>query len=333
MEQHVKYKDFLVETIGDAASMTRLAGDASTREYYRVTHREQSYIVCADHHFEGTAAATYPFLIVYNLFRKHHVPVPEVDAFDSSKGLLLLQDAGDLHIEDIWPYQSNEALREHYIHLIDPLITMQSIKGDPRNLPFSLSFDVAKLMYEFDFFITHALKRYFRVSLSPEEEADLRTMLHALVEALYVPEYFVLTHRDYHSRNILYHDHQYYVIDFQDARMGLPQYDLVSLLQDSYVQLPTDIREELIDYYYEQSLEYGVHAMGRERFAYYYDLMAFQRNVKALGTFCYHVAVKKNRLYEKYIAPTLRYLPWYARRQQVLMPLYEKISGLIGRSL
>ena len=48
----------------------------------------------------------------------------------------------------------------------------------------------------------------------------------------------VLCHRDYHSRNLMLHDEQLYIIDFQDARMGPDTYDLVSLLRDSYVDLP-----------------------------------------------------------------------------------------------
>ena len=45
----------------------------------------------------------------------------------------------------------------------------------------------------------------------------------------------MLCHRDYHSRNLMLHERQLYIIDFQDARMGPDTYDLVSLLRDSYV--------------------------------------------------------------------------------------------------
>ena len=38
------------------------------------------------------------------------------------------------------------------------------------------------------------------------------------------------------------HEAQLYIIDFQDARMGPDTYDLVSLLRDSYVDLPNQTR-------------------------------------------------------------------------------------------
>ena len=59
----------------------------------------------------------------------------------------------------------------------------------------------------------------------------------------------MLCHRDYHSRNLMLHDGQLYIIDFQDARMGPDTYDLVSLLRDSYVDLPEQTVDELIAYF------------------------------------------------------------------------------------
>ena len=69
-----------------------------------------------------------------------------------------------------------------------------------------------------------------------------------LVETL-AAEPRVLCHRDYHSRNLMLHDGRLYIIDFQDARMGPDTYDLVSLLRDSYVDLPEQTVDELIAYF------------------------------------------------------------------------------------
>ena len=59
----------------------------------------------------------------------------------------------------------------------------------------------------------------------------------------------VLCHRDYHSRNLMLHEGRLYIIDFQDTRMGPDTYDLVSLLRDSYVDLPEQTVSELIAYF------------------------------------------------------------------------------------
>ena len=47
----------------------------------------------------------------------------------------------------------------------------------------------------------------------------------------------VLVHRDFQSQNILIHDGQAHLIDFQGLRPGLAHYDLASLLYDPYVRL------------------------------------------------------------------------------------------------
>src|SRR5690606_31186569 len=59
-----------------------------------------------------------------------------------------------------------------------------------------------------------------------------------------------ICHRDYHSRNLMIKLGKMKVIDFQDARMGPVQYDLVSLLKDSYVDLAPPIADKLLKYYF-----------------------------------------------------------------------------------
>jgi aminoglycoside/choline kinase family phosphotransferase len=59
----------------------------------------------------------------------------------------------------------------------------------------------------------------------------------------------VLCHRDYHSRNLMLHRGELYIIDFQDARLGPDTYDLVSLVRDSYVDLTESAADELIAYF------------------------------------------------------------------------------------
>src|SRR3990172_8765365 len=58
-----------------------------------------------------------------------------------------------------------------------------------------------------------------------------------------------LNHRDYHSRNIMIKNGELRFLDFQDARMGPCQYDLASLLRDSYTVLDDKLVDALIEYY------------------------------------------------------------------------------------
>jgi len=69
------------------------------------------------------------------------------------------------------------------------------------------------------------------------------------------------------------------LIDFQDARMGPCQYDLVSLLKDSYVKINDTLVEELIDYYIFLKEKEEGQEVDRERFRDIFEEMSIQRNL------------------------------------------------------
>ena len=133
----------------------------------------------------------------------------------------------------------------------------------------------------------------------------------------------MLCHRDYHSRNLMLHDEQLYIIDFQDARMGPDTYDLVSLLRDSYVDLPEQTVSELIAYFLALKGDDGQEAAFRDRF----DVMALQRNLKALGTFGYQTTARRNPVYIQYIPRTLRYVRDNLGRHAPLRPPARHAGG------
>jgi aminoglycoside/choline kinase family phosphotransferase len=132
----------------------------------------------------------------------------------------------------------------------------------------------------------------------------------------------VLCHRDYHSRNLMLHEGQLYIIDFQDARMGPDTYDLVSLLRDSYLDLPEKVVDELIAYFLALKGSGGTEQDFRPRF----DLMALQRNLKALGTFGFQTTARGNPVYIQYIPRTLRYV----RRNLEQLPQFARLRELLA---
>ena len=135
----------------------------------------------------------------------------------------------------------------------------------------------------------------------------------------------VLTHRDYHSRNLMWHQGRLCVIDFQDARLGPCQYDLASLLHDSYVVLPADLREALLNYYLERKT-CSRRPSGPRKFPAHIRLHVLQRNLKALGTFAFQIVVKQNRRYISAISPTLGYIRGHLARRPELAPLKELLE-------
>ena len=116
----------------------------------------------------------------------------------------------------------------------------------------------------------------------------------------------VLTHRDYHSRNLMVQENRIRLLDFQDALMGPATYDLASLLRDAYTQLDEDLVEELMARYTNGMPKDSIGDVND--FRRIFDFTSIQRNLKAAGRFMYIASVKHNSTFLADIPRTLGYV-------------------------
>ena len=116
-------------------------------------------------------------------------------------------------------------------------------------------------------------------------------------------------------------DGSLYIIDFQDARMGPDTYDLASLLRDSYVDIADWELDDLITHFLALKGSADVQEFRRR-----FDLMALQRNLKALGTFGYQTMTRGNPVYIQYMPRTLR----YARSNLEKYPRFTRLRELLS---
>jgi aminoglycoside/choline kinase family phosphotransferase len=290
-----------------ARSVEPLAGDASTRRYYRVLWSEEagvtsSVLALMPEAFEPERE---PFLNVARLFTEMPVRVPKVHDVSGPEGILLLEDCGDELLQTLAEQADRETLKGFYLKALRILARIQSRGADLESqsyFPYGIAFDEEKLSWELDYFRRHFLEGFRRVLLSTSDKESLRDSFSRMAnEIAALPR--VLCHRDYHSRNLMVVGDELVVLDFQDARMGPVSYDLVSLLRDSYVGLDTDFAEEMSAQFC--SLTSHVSA-GRLRDEL--DLVALQRNLKALGTFGYQCTVRGKSVYEQYVPRTLEFV-------------------------
>ncbi|HWI16967.1 MAG TPA: phosphotransferase [Vicinamibacterales bacterium] len=282
-----------------------LTGDASDRRYFRVLLKDAKPIVLALHAGPIDYHAM-PFVAVAKLLAEVPVPVPRILHHSDPLGVLGLEDLGDVtlqaHLGATTPAE-HEAL---YRQAVGFIARMQQRGEELRSdayPPYKIAFDVEKLTWELEFFAKHYLLAYKGAPLTGPIREALRAEWTGIVEEL-AAEPRVLCHRDYHSRNLMLHDGSLYIIDFQDARMGPDTYDLVSLLRDSYVDLSPGQVDSLIAYFLAHK---GV-ATDDHEFRRRFDLMALQRNLKALGTFGYMTTSRNNTVYIQYIPRTMAYV-------------------------
>ena len=305
-----------------------LTGDASDRRYYRVLVPDAPSIVLSLYstafEFENLS-----FVNVARLLSRMPVPIPTVLGHAEEIGVLALEDLGDVTLQAHLGAVTAAEHAARYRQAVALIATVQkrgAELADPAFVPYTMAFDVEKLGWELDFFAKHFIESYRGIVIAPAALEELRLAYRDLVEEL-AAEPRVLCHRDYHSRNLMLHHDTLYIIDFQDARMGPDTYDLVSLLRDSYVDLPEQTVEELIAYFLALKGYTGAEAAFRTRF----DAMALQRNLKALGTFGYQTTARRNPVYIQYIPRTLRYvrdnlahLPRFGRLRELLATHVEE---------
>jgi N-acetylmuramate 1-kinase len=308
-----------------------LKGDASDRSYFRVNYflnsrpaEKLSIIVMQlkepDPEKEPDFNRMQKFLLHLDM------PVPKILFYDAKQGLLFLEDGGDTHLEDI-ARNSATSILPWYQKAIELIVAMQTrvTKNMRPYCPaYSLKFDVEKLMWEMDFMIKHYVKGYLKQELEPDAEEKIRDALMGLCQTL-AKEEEVFVHRDFHARNLMVRRDDLMLIDFQDARMGPRQYDLVSLLKDSYIVLEDEIRNELLDYYFQRMQEEGLQ-IPRSAFLKIFAWMSVQRNLKAIGTFASQYMIHKNERYLKHIDPTLQYIRDTIHSRPDLQPLGQALK-------
>ncbi|MSO36062.1 MAG: hypothetical protein EXQ50_08355 [Acidobacteria bacterium] len=305
-----------------------LTGDASDRRYFRVLMKGAPPIVLALH--QGPIEfATMPFVAVASLLRQIPVPVPAILHHSDELGVLGLEDLGDVtlqaHLGAASPAE-HAALYRQAVSFIARMQQRGDVLRSPAYPPYQIAFDVEKLTWELEFFVKHYLLAYRGAAPTEVWREALRGEWSAIVQEL-AGEPRVLCHRDYHSRNLMLHDGSLYIIDFQDARMGPDTYDLVSLLRDSYVDLTGPQVDELIAFFL--ALKGERRAQDDIEFRRRFDLMALQRNLKALGTFGYMTTTRNNTVYIQYIPRTLSYV----RANLANYPRFARLRDLLSEWL
>ncbi|MET0503680.1 MAG: phosphotransferase [Candidatus Binatia bacterium] len=334
---------------GDSTTMTSLAalaGDASSRRYYRMdlagAGTPPSVILMklpsgSALPLSSEELAVFkeplkelPFLNMHRFLNRIGVRVPRLYGQTLEEGLLFLEDLGDMALWDRVQGLPSSAVLAWYQKAIDELLLLQ-IRGtqerDDSCIGFQQRFDFRLYMWEFDHFLEYGLAKRPGTTIHPTSMKELRNVFVEIAEHL-DRRSPCLSHRDYHSWNLMIHEGAVAVIDFQDALLAPPQYDLASLLNDRITDsiIRPDLEEKLVDYYVTKRSDMEKQRIQRDEFIETYLLSTIQRDLKVIGRFYYLDVVKGKTAYMKFIPPTLRRL----KRNLARLPQTEKIVPILA---
>lgn len=276
----------------DAPGLQALQTEASFRQFYRVTGASQPLVLMES---PPDKEQNPQFVAVANAFTAHNICVPEILAHDEANGWLLLSDLGRTHFIDAYR-DGKEAL---CLQSATKTLAQIAAVSDPA-IPLYTS---DRLSDELDIFIDWLVVDACKLALPATLFDPVRARL--LHNAANQPQ--VCVHRDFHCKNLLLIEsperggtnYDVGVLDFQDALIGPSGYDLASLVHDCYWKFPDAVITQVIERQTKQHPEITRRTI---------DLLAVQRQLKAIGIFARLASRDQKVSHLPYIDPVLNNL-------------------------
>jgi len=284
-----------------------LAGDASFRTFYRVVINNKSRIIVL------AKSEKYKNLIAYSsinkFLRENKILAPKLYDYNYSKGMIVIEDFGDLTFYKILLKKKNKFLI--YKKLVDLLLKIQKIKpkSEIKNIDKRVHVinDYSKryLFEESNLFFDWYLPLFMNKKSALKIKARSRKVLSKLYSRLnFTNSCFV--HRDYHVQNLMKTDKKIGVIDSQDALIGNPAYDLVSLIDDVRIKTSTKLKNQIYNYYLKKSKK--IYQKKSQKFLEDFNILSVQRSLKIIGIFSRLFVRDKKKQYLKLIPYTWKLL-------------------------
>lgn len=256
------------------------SADASSRRYFRGTWEGKPALLAE---FGEDLDSRARFLFTTALLRGHGIRVPEVYGGPGGASWLVQEFVEGRPLSSL--RLEGELLRRT-LSLAEAVGRIPPwIEGPPL-----LALDPPRLRFELSFFREHFLEGYLN---SPAADA-IHEGLHDLASAAGAAP-CALCHRDFHSENLLVTPSgELVLLDHQDALLGPSCYDAASLAVEAYRRAEGGRYRAVRERWLESDPESGP----------FFDTVALQRALKALGTFGFQVTRRKRARYIGTMAPS-----------------------------
>lgn len=264
--------------------ITPLRPHASAREIYRLRNNNFSCIGVLGSDLKENKA----FIYFTHLFLSYSLPVPQILVAANDSSAYLIEDLGDLTLYDHVVAERNkggsfssdvEAIYACVMQLLPLFQIKTSDTVDYRNCHKSQEYGERDFLGDMHSFRDNFLSRIGAVYSESQLEKDFQSFAKYLDKAS--KKY--LLYRDFQARNIMLRNGQPFFLDYQSARRGALQFDVVSILFQSQVGIPTDSRERLLAVYLDAVNE--LIDLDRSSFMDYFYGFIFMRLMQVLGAY------------------------------------------------
>jgi len=315
-ERDSAMRDFLAVNGWSGIAPRPLAADASFRRYFRlIDGRRRAVLMDAPPPMEDVC----PYVAVAQILRGLGFSAPEIYAEHAGRGLLLIEDFGD----DVYTRLLARGADETALYrlAVDTLAALHR-EVATHALPALPLYDEERLLSEAALLVEWYAPRVLGAPLPSRVREDYLARWRAVLPraALKAPS---LVLRDYHVDNLMLLPGRAGVrgcglLDFQDAVIGWPSYDLVSLLEDARRDVPEALREAMTERYLAAFPQQEPAAFLRSG-----AILAAQRNCKIIGIFTRLWQRDGKPGYLPHIPRVWRLIDDEVRREPALAPVGE----------
>ena len=304
-----------------------ITGDASFRTFYRLVLNKTNKIIVV------AKKEKYKNLIAYSainqFLRNNKILTPKLYMHDYLRGIIVIEDFGYLSFYKILLNKKNRL--PIYKKLIDLLLKIQRIKPklkikNIKNGSYILEkYSNKHLFKESNLFFDWYLPLFLSKKSASNIKIKSNKILSKLYNRLYFPNsYFV--HRDYHVQNLMKVGTKIGVIDSQDALIGNPAYDLVSLIDDVRIKTSKKLKNQIYTYYLKKTSK--VHRINSKKFSEDFNILSVQRSLKIIGIFSRLFKRDKKNKYLKLIPYT-----WELLEMRMDSKIFSKLKEILDKNI
>ena len=309
------------------SKIEQIKADASFRNFYRVNSKNNSKIIVLAKHEKYKNLIAY--MAINKFLSKNNILTPKVFSHNYDKGVIVIEDFGDLTFYKILLKQKRKF--ETYKELVDLILKIQKIKPKSQIKDiFNQSYKVNKysikyLQKESDLFFDWYLPLVVNKKKAINIKRKTKKFLIKLYKKLnFSNSYFV--HRDFHVQNLIKVGKKIGVIDSQDALIGNPAYDLVSLIDDVRITTSKNLKDKVYDYYVKK--KFFKNKKNKKKFQEDFNILSIQRSLKIIGIFARLFMRDKKDKYLKLLPYT-----WQLLEMRIEAGSFTAIKEILDKNL
>ena len=304
-----------------------IAEDASFRKFYRfILNKNSKIIVSAQKEKYNNLVA---YTAINKFLRENKILTPKLLTHNYPKGIIIIEDFGDITFHKVLLRKKKKLAT--YQRLVDLLLKIQRIKPKSKikNI-IGKSHIINKysnkyLHKESDLFFEWYLPLFLNKKKVLNIKKKTKKILSLLYNSLnFSNSYFV--HRDYHVQNLMKVGKKIGVIDSQDALIGNPAYDLVSLIDDVRIKTSKKLKNQIYNYYLKKAFK--IYRVNSKKFLEDFNILSVQRSLKIIGIFSRLFRRDKKNKYLKLIPYT-----WKLLEMRMSSKTFSELKKILDRNI